>query len=189
MRADRARRRWVSWVIGLGLIVAAWFAALVTPGTDVAQAPFTVSAVIGEEAAGRNIAATVTDLRRADRVSESDGSWSADGNWLVVDLDAASVVSERGALLRHAMIQIDGVRYSASERPDTIAGTPLSAGIPQSGSLAFELPGDLDAGDGVLELAVRSDTRLDSLILLPFDLADVPHVDGAELIETGWARP
>lgn len=189
MKADRMRRPWVAWVIGLGLIVAAWFVALVTPGTDVAQAPFTATAVLGEEAAGRNITATITDLRRADSVSEHDGSWSADGNWLVVDLDAASVVSERGALLQHAMIEIDGVRYSASERPDTIAGAPLSAGIPQSGSLAFELPDDLDAGDGVLELAVRSDTRLDSLILLPFDLAEVPRVDDAELVKTGWARP
>lgn len=189
MRADLARRPLIAWGIGLGLIVAAWFVALLTPGTDVAQAPFTVRAVIGEEAAGRNIAATVTDLRRADTVSESDGSWSADGNWLVVDLDAASIVSERGALLQHAMIEIGGVRYSASERPDTIAGAPLSAGIPQSGSLAFELPDDLDAGNGVLELAVRSDTRLDSLILLPFDLAEVPHVDDAELLKTGWASP
>ena len=189
MTADRTRRRWLTWTIGVGSIVAAWFVALVTPGAEVAQAPFIVPAVIGEQATGRNISATISDVRRADRVAESDGAWSADGNWLVFDLEIASVVTERGGLLAHAMVEIDGVRYNASERPDTIAGTPLSAGIPRQGSIAFELPGDLEAGGGSRELAMNGDTRLDSMIVLPFDLAEVPHVAEAELVETGWARP
>jgi len=41
----------------------------------------------------------------------------------------------------------------------------------------------------VLELALNSDTRLDSMIVLPFDVAETPHVAQTELRETGWVNP
>ena len=187
MRNDGRLPRWASWTIGLGLVVAAWFVAFVTPDDGQAAAPFVIETTAGERAVGRNLDVTVVDVRRADTVS-ADG-WSADGNWLVVDLEVASVVSETGALFSHAELAIDGARYRASDRPDSLAGQPLSAGIPMAGSIAFELPEGLDSGDAVLELAIDGDTRLDSMVVMPVDLAAVPHELETELRETGWAKP
>ena len=180
---------WAAWAIGAGLIVAAWFVALVTPGEEQAQAPFPVAAVVGEPATGRTLTATITDIRRAGEVNAPDG-WTAEGNWLVVDLEAAAVMSEDSGYIRHAMVEIDGVRYSASDRPDLLVGRPLAIGLPRTGSLAFELPDGVDAGAATLELAADSiDPRLDSMIVLSFDLAEVPVVDATELVETDWANP
>ena len=178
---------WAAWAIGGGLIVLAWFAAAVTPGEEESQAPFPVAAAIGEPATGRNLTATVTDVRRTAQVVAADG-WKAEGNWLVVDLQAGSVISE-GGVIKHAILEIGGVRFSASDRPESLLDTAMTAGLPQTGSLAFELPQDLTTGAGTLELALALDVRLDSVIVLSFDLADVPVVDEAEVIETGWANP
>lgn len=177
---------WAAWAIGAGMVAAAWLVALVTPGEDQVQSPFPVTVAIGEEGVGRNIAATVTDIRRVGELTAGD--WSAEGNWLVVDLDVASVVSE-DVLMKFAEVSIDGIRYSASERPDSLLEQGLSAGIPRSGSLAFELPGGLETGEAVLELASNQFTMLDSVIVVPFDLADVPFSAGAEIEEMGWTNP
>ncbi|MCP2635833.1 DUF4352 domain-containing protein [Microbacterium sp. HD4P20] len=179
--------RWATWAIGTALVVAAWFVALVTPGEDKLVEPFAVNAALGTEATGRNIQVTVTELRRTPSVSA--GSWSAGGNWLVVELDAASVVSEFGVLFNHAELVIDGVRYGASERPDSLRRQGLSAGISRAGSVAFELPKGLAEGAAVLEFAINGDTRLDSVILVEFDLEDVRQVDDVELAATGWTTP
>lgn len=192
MKADpvstRRLPRWAAWPIGVGLVVAAWFVALATPGEEQAQAPFRVTATLGEQAVGRNIAVTVTDVRRASGVDA--GGWSTEGNWLVIDVDAQSVLSEAGASLGHAMVEIDGVRFSASDRPLSLVDHPLATGIPVTGSLAFELPDELTSGAGTLELAVDgTDTRLDSMIVLPFDLAEVAVVGETALLENGWTNP
>ncbi|KAF2416148.1 DUF4352 domain-containing protein [Microbacterium sp. B35-30] len=185
-RADRALPRWAAWSIGAGLVVAAWFVALVTPGEEQIQGPMPLVAAVGEEAVARNIAATVTDVRRTSELHAGD--WSAEGNWVVVELDVASVASEDLVSLNHAELVVDGVRYGASDRPDSLRKEQLSAGIPTSGGLAFELPADLASGDATLELAVSSDRRLDSMIMLDFDLAAVPTAPRDELPETGWAN-
>jgi hypothetical protein len=179
--------RWAAWAIGAGLVAAAWGVALVTPGDDQVQSPFPVTVAVGEEGVGRNISATVTDIRRVGELTAEN--WSVEGNWLVVDLDVASVVSEFGVLMTFAEISMDGVRYSASERPDSLRQQGLAAGIPRSGSLAFELPADLQTGQAILELAVDGDTRLDSVIVVPFDLGDVTYSAEGELRETGWTNP
>jgi len=186
--APAARRlpMWAAWTIGIGCVVIAWFVALVTPDADTAQAPFVVSAAVGESATGRNIEVTVTDVRRAEHVAA--GGWSAEGNWVVVDVEAASVLSE--VQLNRAVLVVDGTQFSASERPDSIRQASLTAGIPLSGSLAFELPEGLDAGDASLEIALapRGDTRLDSMIVLPFELAEVAEVGDTELLATEWTN-
>jgi hypothetical protein len=186
-KAERTAPRWVAWAAGSALVVGAWFVALGTPSEDEIQAAMTVTAAVGEEAVGRNLAATVTDIRRTAELSA--GAWSAEGNWVVVDLDVAAVASEDLVSLRHADLIVDGVRFSASERPESLRQEPLSAGVARGGGLAFELPADLHSGQASLELALASDTRLDSLIVVPFELEAIPAIDRDELPETGWARP
>lgn len=173
--------------VGAALVVAAWGVALVTPSEDDAVIPFTVQGLLGEEASGRNLAVTVTDVRRAASVSTEE--WTADGNWVVVDIEAHAIEEEVGASLVLATVQIDGVTYRASERPDSILETRLAVDIPRIGSLAFELPASLAAGDAVLRLALRTDTRLDSVLEFPLDLDDVDVETDAELIATGWSNP
>ncbi|MBD3940661.1 hypothetical protein IF188_02980 [Microbacterium sp. NEAU-LLC] len=179
---------WAAWTIGLIFIVAAWFVSLATPGDVQKKAPFEVPATIGQAATGRNIAVTFTDLRRADTVNAT--AWSAEGNWLVVDLDAEAVLTETGASLRSAQLRIDGKQFDASERPKSFYRGALHVGVPQSGSLAFELPADLRAGEGRIELALNGvNPELDSMIVLTIDLADVPAVDETDLLTTGWTNP
>ena len=185
-RADRTLPRWVAWSVGAGLVVVAWFVALVTPGEEQIQAPMPLTAAVGEEAVGRNLAATITDVRRTSELHAGD--WSAEGNWIVVDLDVASVASEDLVNLNHAELIVDGVRYGASDRPDSLLRQSLSAGVPTSGGLAFELPADLDSGTATLELALSSDPRLDSMIVVDFDLGALPAASSDELPETGWAN-
>lgn len=187
-RAERRLPAWAAWCLGGALVVAAWFVALGTPDEDHVQASFPVPVAVGEQGVGRNIAATITDIRRTSALTADD--WSAEGNWVVVELDVSAVTSEESATLSHAELVVDGVRYSASERPDSLRGWALSAGIPHAGGLAFELPEGLDSGDVTLELALAPlyDTRLDSVIVTRFDLGSVPVTTSDELPETDWAH-
>ena len=178
-------KSWLQWTIGAGLVVAAWGVAALTPPEEAREAPFPVRAVIGEPASGRNIETTIADVRRADRVTA--GAWSADGNWVVVDLTVEAVMTEPASLALATLTIGDRV-FSASERPKSLAQSALAVGIPLSGSLAFELPTDADQGEGTLSLALHGDSRLDSVIELPIDLGALPHPPSIELEPTGWTN-
>lgn len=178
---------WAAWALGAGMVAAAWGVALVTPGPAEIQAPFVISVDQGEAGVGRNIAITVESAHRSDRAT--DGAWSADGNWLVLDLSAAAVVSEQAALLNHVELEIDGRTFRASERPQSLLGTPLSVGVPRLGSVAFELPADLDHGAGIVRFALNPDTRVDSVIEFPVEIGALEPEDEATLLSTGWANP
>lgn len=177
--------RWLQWTIGVGLVVAAWFVAAATPAEESREAPFVVSTAVGEYGEGRNIAVRVEDVRRAETAEA--GAWSAEGNWLVVDLEASAVVEEFGVLLSLATFEVDGITFGASERPESLLRKSLFAGVPQSGSLAFELPDDLTTGTGVLRFAVDTDERLDSVIEVPVELGDVALEETVELRLTEWS--
>lgn len=178
-------KSWQQWLIGAGLVVVAWGVAGITPPEDAREAPFAVAAEVGAPATGRNIEITVTELRRASTVTTSD--WSADGNWLIVDLSASAVVTDQGAALRTVELAIDGRTFSASERPDSLFKESLNAGIARTGSVAFELPADLDAGTGILTFGLFTDARLDSVIELSVDLTDVAVQQEVALAATDWA--
>jgi len=179
-------RRAAAWAVGAGLVGVAWGVAAFTPADDASEAPFPVSVAVGERGEGRNVAITVEDIRRAANVSAE--GWSAKGNWVVVDLDAAAVTSESGTALRLITLETAGRIFSASERPESLAAQPLAVGIPRSGSVAFELPDDIEGGDAVLTFGLSTDPRLDSLIVLQVDLDEIEVQTDAELRPTGWAQ-
>ena len=179
-------RRWVSWGIGGALVAAAWGVALITPPEDAFERPFPVTVDVGERGEGRNIAITVHDVRRAGAVSA--GEWTAEGNWVIVDLDAEAVVAEFGTLLSLATLEVDGRTYSASERPESLRRGSLSVGIPRSGSLAFELADDVEPAGAVLTFGLDTDPRLDSLIVVPIDLREIEVTSDAELQPTEWSN-
>lgn len=179
--------RWVTAAVGAVMVVAAWGVALVTPSDDDVVGPFSVQLALGEHAAGRNLGVTLEHVRRAASVSTD--TWSAEGNWVVVDLSAEAIVDEFGASLRLATLTVGDTTYQASERPASFFEQSLAVGIPRSGSLAFELPEKLPAGHAVLTLALNTDTRLDSAFTYDFDLAAVAVEPEAQLLETGWGAP
>lgn len=179
--------RWAAAGVAAALVTGAWFVALITPTEDDAVRPFVTQMQTGAEASGRNLSVTLLDVRRAETVSAGD--WSADGNWLVVDLEAQAIIEERGGALVLATLEIGGTTYQASERPESLFEASLAAGISTSGSLAFELPASVTGGAAVLRLGQRSDPRLDSQLEYSFDLADLEGTADAELLATGWSRP
>lgn len=178
---------WLAWSTGIALLVAAWFVALVTPPEDAAEAPFAVAATLGEEVSVRTLTATIRGVRVAEHVSA--GGWEAEGTWIVVDLDVAATVDEENSRLRGATLTLGERTYRASERPDSLFEADLRAGIPQSGSLAFEVPDSAADQTAVLRLSEDSEIRLDALIELSVDLRNVEHVTQTELLPTRWARP
>lgn len=157
------------------------------------QAPIPVAGEVGQTLTGRNIEATVSDIRIADSVTASNG-WSGEttGAWVVVDASVEAVVTDFGVSLGTAQLQIGDTLYAASERPDdgSIEGTVLSVGLPQTGPLLFEVPraaleGE-DAQSAELQLAANNDPRTDSMIVVPVDLAAIAHEEAITTDAPVW---
>lgn len=180
------------WLLTVALLAVAWGVSKVTLPDDSTIAPFPVAATIGEEAVTRNLAVTITDVRLANRVTDAKG-WTAEGSWLVVDLEAASVVTQELSTLSLAQLVVGDRTFSATDRGTTFLAQRLITGVPRSGSLAFELPADALTGRATLRLGVPSgapggEVLLDGVIDLPIALDDLPLEGEVLLDETGWAR-
>lgn len=184
-----ARTHLGRWAITLVLLIGAWLLVKATLPEGSAQAPFPTIATIGEQASARNLVVTITDVQLAERVSDAEG-WSADGTWLVVDLDAASV--EKTVLLSHVKLVFEDRTFSETMRGETFARHRLIAGVPQSGSLAFELPADAIHSSATLELGaglpIDGTIPLDGVIELEIDLESIPVESQVTLQENGWTR-
>lgn len=185
-------RQWAT-AGGLVLLLAASGAiAATTPATADWQRSFAVAAPLGEPAQGRNIAGTVQSAHLAD--AAEDTRWqSGEGSlWLFVDASIESVVEP--ATLAHAQLQIGDRVFSASDRlrARTLRGIALTPGLPQSGTLVFELPGDILDDDGAtrarLELGADVDVRLDSVLTTTIDLTALDR-DPVTVVENAvWGR-
>ena len=179
------------WVATAALLVCAWGVSKATLPDDAPNAPFPTVAKIGEEASTRNLAVTVTDVHLADRVTDAKG-WSADGTWLVVDLEAATGVTQDLSTLTFAEFTIGDRTFSATDRGTSFAAQRLVTGVPRSGSLAFELPDDVTRDRATLRLGVPgaavSEVLRDTVIELSIDLSALPVEAEVLLDENGWAR-
>lgn len=184
MTAQTWLRRAAPWAGAAVLLVAAWGVGVATPPEYAIEPAHVVTAQIGEEAGGRNIVATVTDARAARMASTP--KWQAPGTWLIVDLDVAAVVSSTAGL-RGVTLQVGDLTFRASERMESLFQQSLVAGVPRSGSVAFELPDGALTGSAILSLSTSSDTRGDSVIQVPIDLDEVLLAADAELLPNGWS--
>jgi len=180
---------------GAGLIVILVIAGVVahtTPSREQQEAAIPVHGEVGETLEGRNIRATVNDVRVAESVEASNG-WAGptSGVWVVVDASVEARVTDL-ATLGYARIKVGDVTYSASTRPDqaTIAETGLSVGIPWTGPLMFELPLPLVSSDlarhAELQFAVSNDPRADSMLVMPVDLQAIDIDAVIETDEPVW---
>jgi hypothetical protein len=181
---------------GLGLVVVlglAWVVVQTTPTEEEWQSPIVVSGAIGETVSGRNIEAVISDVRVAETVLASDG-WTGltSGVWVIVDASVSSVVDDYGTLLGTARLVVNNTTYSASERPgdETLAGMPLTTGIPWSGPLMFEVPRDLVESEGAasaqIQLAINRDPRVDSLLAIDVDLSTRAVLPSVETDKPIW---
>nr|WP_254408889.1 DUF4352 domain-containing protein [Streptomyces sp. AC495_CC817] len=174
------------WLLTLVLLAGAWTLVKITLPVGSAQEPFVTVASLGETAHARNLAVTVTDVHAARSVVDAEG-WSAEGAWLVVDLEASSQVTQQYAALRDATLTAGDRTFSATDRGTTFLGQALVTGVPRSGSLAFQLPDDVLDDSATLRLALTNST-LDGVIELEIDIAAVPVESEVTLQENGWAR-
>lgn len=186
-----AERRWTAkiapWSLTVALLAGAWVLNTVALPDGSSEASFATRATIGEAATTRNLELTVTGVRAARTLTDPQG-WSAEGAWLVVDLDAAATQSQYAATLGFAELTIDERTFRATERGETFFRQRLVTGVPRSGSLAFELPDDSLHGTAMLRLSVSSDVRYDGIIEIPIALEDLPIDESIVLSETGWTR-
>lgn len=195
-----------AWLLALAMLVAAWFVSGETPdGEQRLHDPFPVAGALGETVVADNLGVTVHDARFADRVST--GGWSADGTWLVVTLDAWLVHREPAGLGRAYLVVGDRTflaseRIAAYDADAAIAAWSLHVGIPQTGTLAFELPDDIatdaDAAAATLQLSLgRAYPNLSAaqnqqggaVVELPVDLPALEHDATVALPKTVWTRP
>jgi hypothetical protein len=179
------------WLATAALLVCAWGVSKATLPDDAPNAPFPTVAQIGEQASTRNLVATVTDVHLADRVTDVKG-WSAEGTWLVVDLEAATGVTQDLSTLSFAELTIGERTFTATDRGTTFVEHALVTGVPRAGSLAFELPDDVAGDRATLRLGVPGaggrEIRRDAVIELPLDLSTLPAEAEVLLDENGWAR-
>lgn len=178
-------KRALAWIGGLAMVAAAAGVGELTLSDAEQQAPFPIDAVVGEPAVARTFAVTVREVRASEHVRDPRG-WQAEGNWLVVDLDAEALGTEVSSILSIAELRVGDRLISASERPTSIESTPLDVGLPQSGSLAFELPAEATAGVVTLRLGRGLDERLDSIVELPIDLSTIERALEIELEANRW---
>lgn len=175
------------WSLTLVLLAAAWGVSKATLPDDASTAPFPAAAQIDETVTTRNLAVTVTDVHVAERVRDVT-EWSADGSWVVVDLEAAGVLTQdEGSLLR-AQLVVGDRTFGATDRGTTFLDQRLVTGVPRSGSIAFELPEDALAGSAILRLGMSDEVLLDDVIELPIELGAVPVETEVTFDENGWAR-
>lgn len=188
-------RSWVrskpaAWTLTGLLLVCAWGVSKATLPDEAAIAPFRTVAEQDRLATTRDLAVTVTDVRAAQKVADAEG-WSAEGTWLVVDLEVAAVQSQ-DARLGLSELVVGKRTFSATDRGVTLHRTMLIPGVPRAGALAFELPADALHGRATLRLGTptgpRGDAALDGVIELELDLDEVPVEREIALPEIGWAR-
>lgn len=178
-------RRVLAWIAGVALIAAAATVLQLQPSEEQQQAPFAVPAQLGERAEGRTHAVTFTRVVAATRVHDQRG-WSADGMWIVVDLEAEATRSEVIGLLSTMELQVGDLTFRASDRPDSMRDTVHAVGSPREGSIAFEL-GELPLeGEATVLLARADDSRLDSMLSLRIDLAELEVLADAEIRSPEW---
>ena len=122
----------------VAFVGAAFLVYLTKPSDEELQRPFVTYAGFGEQVEGRDLTWTAEDAYLADRLTSSEWIGETDGVWLVIE---GTIGSKLGITSPDVSVLIGDLRYVASDRPgDAALGESLSAGLPQAGAFAFELP-------------------------------------------------
>lgn len=183
-----ARDTVLPWALTAVLLAGAWGLNAITLDDDAAFSDLVTPGTIGEPVTADNLEIVVTDVHAARSVTDARG-WSAEGTWVVVDLDVAAVETQDGASIRLAELVIGGRTFTASERPTSaLQAIPVVTGVPRSGSLAFELPPDALTGSATLRLGQTTFNALRPVAEMTIDLDGLAVEQQVQLDENGWAR-
>lgn len=174
-----ARSIWAT--IGVVAALGATVAAVATaPDDGEIIAVFPVRGGIGDVLEARELIVEPTDIRLAERleVGYGDaGNTSTEGVWVVLDATITPRLTTLG--LSYSYLTIDGIQYRVADLLPYPSLTFLvnGAGIPQHGSLIFELPKSaLDspgAAHAEITLTYSFDPTLDSIPVVVVDLASL----------------
>nr|WP_090344618.1 hypothetical protein [Mycolicibacterium malmesburyense]CRL76296.1 hypothetical protein CPGR_03920 [Mycolicibacterium malmesburyense] len=133
--------------------------------------PFDVHGEAGQRTAGRDIAATVTDVRISQRVNSTEPA----GVWVVIDATLEALVSSelpRGDLIVGPNIYTPTDRFFLKTLRDDV-----SPGIEQRGSWVFDVaPAVLESASSepmTLRVWTGYDEQLDSRLMIEIPRADV----------------
>lgn len=177
-------RRSLGILGGLGLLALAFGVTFTTPTEDQTQAPFAVTGGLGEQLVSGHLVLTVHEATLAREAEVGTWVGTSSGIWLALDLTVEGRVDRTSV---GANLYVDGIRYPASPRPDSLDGTAVDAALPVSGPLLFEVPADIletpGARDAVVRLGSGLDMRLDSVTELHFDLTALDLQDRVVLEE------
>lgn len=174
-------------IAAIVLLALASLAFTLAPNEEQRQAPMETTIEVGGTGMGRNIEATVHDVRLAE-VAQTDTfePWIGETNgvWVIVDATVASGVNP---VLMQAWLTVDGLTYDASGRPEdaSIVGDFISPGIPRSGSVLFEIPREIAESSTPVRItfAPGRDVRLDSTVVLSVRLDELTIEPSAILWE------
>lgn len=169
---------------GVGLVLLAYGATLISPSEEVLLPQFAVTGELGDELVSQHHVVTVHDAEVADVVELDSWEGTTAGLWFVGE---ATIAGRVETVTVDVDLFVDGVRYESSGRADsdTVDGRIAEAGLPQTGPILIELPADIldapGARSAVLRVGPSGDTRLDSVIEVRLDLTDLDRHDRLEL--------
>lgn len=184
-------KRALPWLAGIALVAVAGALTLAIPSDDSLTDPLLVRGSGDDELASRTLRVAIQESSFAEEIAVPASEWSAEGNWLLVTLEASAPQSETGAAINLATLTVDGRVFQASERPsDSLLHTRLHVGTALVGTLAFELPTGLRGGTAELRLSSTTPTPLlDDVIVITVDLDDLPVAQDVDLVTPEWAAP
>jgi hypothetical protein len=185
--------RLVSWVIAIGILVLAGVVVALEPPEQAEQGPFVVDVAQDALGVGRNIEATISNVRLANVVEldEIDG-WrgETEGVWVVADVTAATRANPTGL---SSFLLIDDLEFRGSDRmgTDGIESWILATGIPTTGTVLFEIPLELAERTTAARVMVGTsgDWRLDSVISTTVDLSALAVDSTAVVAPTARRAP
>lgn len=170
--------------VGVGLVLLAFGATLLTPPDEVEGAPFPVSGELGDQLVSQHHVVTFHEFALADEVELAFWEGTTGGVWFVAEATIAARVDRQTV---DVDLFVDGVRFEVSGRADsdTVDGRVADAGLPQTGPILIELPADIldrpGARSATLRLASSGDTRLDSVVEVRIDLTELERHGRLEL--------
>ena len=174
-----ARTVWASIGVGLALVVTAT-AVATAPDSDGITAEFPVRGSIGDVLEARELIVQATEIRLADRleVGYTDaGRTTTDGVWVV--LDATITPRLEMTSIANATITIDGIHYQVSDiLPRSVTFLSYGAGIPQHGSLVFELPKSALSAPGAASAEIYFNYRIEPMLdTIPVVVVDLTALE------------
>lgn len=172
--------RWVGGLAVGALLVASALAVATAPDNAAVIAPFAITGPAGEPVSSRTLTVTVNGVALTESLLVKYRDLPAidtDGVWVVVDTTISANLGTEG--LGYVELWIGDVHYRVADvlPPPTPLQLTYGAGVPQRGSLVFELPREaLDAPGAARATVVflpRLDSSLDSAPVIGIDLTGI----------------